>query len=502
MSFFIILFLIIILLIFSADRIRAIYLSWFINGPIALPVIGNGMLALNKTPEENFQLVLYLDKHYGKLYRAWAGSQLMIVMSHPKYTETILSSSKHITKSCEYNMLSHWMKEGLLLSKGKKWLQRRKILTPAFHFSILEEYVDCFDTQSSILVNKLKNYEPNEKIEFHPLITLCALDVICETTMGTSLNAQSGDSAYATAVKDIANSMVTRFFNVLLRLDVIWGLSPQHRMQRNILKVLHQFTENVIKERRSKLDGLVNNNSVESINDVGIKQKKAFIDILLNSTIDGKPLSDIDIREEVDTFMFEGHDTTTSCLLFSLYNIAKKPEVQQKCFDEIRDIFGNDKTRPTEMKDLNDLHYLELVIKETLRLYPSVPLIGRHITEEVELYDGTIIPKDADVIINLFSMGRDSTLYSNPDDFQPERFELDVEKLSHFSYTPFSAGPRNCIGQKFAVLEMKSVIAKILRNFEIRLADDTLNAPLILSAELVLIAKNPLNFHIQPRNYG
>lgn len=125
-------------------------------------------------------------------------------------------------------MLSHWLKEGLLLStgmltnfnilinfifvsfllnpfykkKGKKWQQRRKILTPAFHFSILEEYVDCFDTQSSILVNKLKNYKPDEKIEFYPLITLCALDIICETTMGTSLNAQSGESAYAKAVRE------------------------------------------------------------------------------------------------------------------------------------------------------------------------------------------------------------------------------------------------------------------------------------------------------------
>lgn len=99
--------------------------------------------------------------------------------------------------------------------------------------------------------------------------------------------------------------MVNRFFNVYLRFDIIWQLSEQSRIQREILKVLHQFTENVIKERRLKLNGMVNNNSIESVNDIGIKQKRAFIDILLNSTIDGKPLSDTDIREEVDTFMFE-----------------------------------------------------------------------------------------------------------------------------------------------------------------------------------------------------
>lgn len=100
-------------------------------------------------------------------------------------------------------------------------------------------------------------------------------------------------------------------------------------------------------------------------------------------------------------------------------------------------------------------------------------------------------------------MGRDGGLYSNPNEFQPERFDMDgtEAKSSHFAFTPFSAGPRNCIGQKFAVLEMKSTISKILRNFEISLANDTLNAPLVLSAELILISKNPLHFHIQQRIY-
>lgn len=198
--------------------------------------------------------------------------------------------------------------------------------------------------------------------------------------------------------------MIDRFFNVYLRVNFIWELSQKSRTQRAILKVLHQFTESVIKERRLKLNSLVNNNSIESINDIGIKQKKAFIDILLNSTINGQPLSDEDIREEVDTFMFEvfrfiiyiirilllsvfkqGHDTTTSAILFTLYNIAKYPEVQRKCFDEIKEVFGNDKTIRTQTKDLNNLQYLELVIKETLRLFPTVPLLGRHITEEVRL---------------------------------------------------------------------------------------------------------------------
>lgn len=119
----------------------------------------------------------------------------------------------------------------------------------------------------------------------------------------------------------VANSMVNRFFNVCLRFNLIWELSGQSRMQRAILKVLHQFTENVIKERRLKLNGMVNNNSIESINDIGIKQKRAFIDILLSSTIDGQPLSDKDIREEVDTFMFEVFDLCACAMSAHFANV-------------------------------------------------------------------------------------------------------------------------------------------------------------------------------------
>lgn len=100
-------------------------------------------------------------------------------------------------------------------------------------------------------------------------------------------------------------------------------------------------------------------------------------------------------------------------------------------------------------------------------------------------------------------MGRDPKLYENPNDFQPERFERDDPdgKSNHFQYTPFSAGPRNCIGQKFAMLEMKATVSKLLRNFEFRLSENTLNTPLVLSAELILISKDPLYFNIRPRSY-
>lgn len=111
----------------------------------------------------------------------------------------------------------------------------------------------------------------------------------------------------------------------------------------------------------------------------------AFLDVLLQSTIDGKPLTNDDIREEVDTFMFAGHDTTTSGISHTLYLLARHSQVQQKVFEEILQVIGNDKDKLITMRELQDLKYLDLVIKESLRMYPPVPIIGRITEHEIEL---------------------------------------------------------------------------------------------------------------------
>lgn len=116
----------------------------------------------------------------------------------------------------------------------------------------------------------------------------------------------------------------------------------------------------------------------------------AFLDILLHSSIEGRPLSNLDIREEVDTFMFEGHDTTSSAIAFCLYELAKNPHVQQKAYEEVTNIFGKDYKTPASIKILNDLNYLEMVIKETLRIHQSVPGFGRRLNEDVQVGEKSI----------------------------------------------------------------------------------------------------------------
>lgn len=285
--------------------------------------------------------------------------------------------------------------------------------------------------------------------------------------------------------------MITKRHIILpLRNDFIFKITGFHAKQKKLLETLHGFTDKVIIGRREELiksnDNNVTNNNTTN--------KSSLIDILLKSSIDGKPLSNLDIREEVDTFMFAGHDTVSSAISFTLYNLAKHAEVQRKVFEELRQVFGDDKRRPHTFNNLNELRYMELVIKETLRMLPPVPFIGRKLKRDVvvskcsfglrshrsrdnkskfnfhncSISDGKLLPSGANVVIAPLLMGTNSSIWKDPRSFIPERFELDnLSTLSPFSFMAFSAGQRNCIGQKYALLEMKSLISKVLMNFEI-----------------------------------
>lgn len=148
------------------------------------------------------QTVRDYQKIYGSIYRLCAVKRVAFMVSDPKICEIILSNpTKNLSKSRLYSMLSPWLGEGLLLSSGAKWFTRRKIITPAFHFSILKQFIDIFDSQSRILVERLSEHCTGNIVNIHPFITLMALDVMCEAAMGTKINAQTNpNNEYVKAV--------------------------------------------------------------------------------------------------------------------------------------------------------------------------------------------------------------------------------------------------------------------------------------------------------------
>ncbi|VEN55078.1 unnamed protein product [Callosobruchus maculatus] len=212
-----------------------------------------------------------------------------------------------------------------------------------------------------------------------------------ESAMGVSVNAQEvEDSEYVKNVKLLCRIVTGRATTFYERPDLLYWLSPNYCREKKAVKQIHNFTYSVIDSRIKTLQ-----NSTNVQNDTEGKAVP-FLDMLLKSTVDGRPLTREEIREEVDTFMFEGHDTTGSAISFALYLLASHQDVQDHALEEQKTIFCENVHRPSTYNDLQQMKYLECVIKETLRLYPSVPLYGRN-TDQPVVYKGNVIPEDIDM---------------------------------------------------------------------------------------------------------
>ncbi|XP_052751007.1 cytochrome P450 4C1-like [Galleria mellonella] len=431
-------------------------------------LIGNA-LEIFISPDKLFDLRAAVAKQFKGIFRFYSYPYKSIIIYNPEDAEIILSGMKFSEKSRIYEIIKPWLADGLLLSSGAKWQQRRKILTPAFHFDILRQFHITMEENSKQLTETLeKNIE--ETINIKPVITDYTLNTICETAMGTKLSEETSAAGktYKNAVLELGKTFAERFIKVYLFFEFIFSLSSLKTKQQKTIQIVQKFTEEVINKRKEYIDqnGSVINPTEPYGDGVYKKRKKAaFLDLLLAAENEGQ-IDRSGIQEEVDTFMFEGHDTTASGITFLLLMLANHQDIQEKVYQEMKSIFG-DSTRPATTDDLAQMKYLELCIKETLRLYPPVHLVARKLKEPVKLSNYNI-PAGTECLIFIFDLHRREDLYKNALTFDPDRFLPENSVDRHpYAYIPFSAGPRNCIGKKFAIMEMKSATSAIIRRFKL-----------------------------------
>nr|AUB85739.1 CYP4V29 [Penaeus japonicus] len=475
-------------------RQQKVWLVEQIPGPKALPLIGNSLYFWD-SPEVLFQQ-LYKVTEFGDVARFWLGPRAYCLLSSATAVKSILSSQKHLHKSWDYSLLHPWLGEGLITSAGKKWHTRRKQLTPAFHFKILEDFLDVFTSQTDTLVKRLRRKADGRPFDVFHYITLCALDIICETAMGRRVDAQNdSESEFAKAVHDLSSLIQFRQFRPWLHPDFVFRLTSHGRKHDHCVKVIHDLARETIDLRRRARRAKERGAQKEAEEEVfGKKTRQAFLDLLLEYSEKDPSITSEDIMEEVNTFMFAGHDTTTAAMNWFLYVMGTHHEIQSRLQEELDAVFqGSD--RQATMADLRELKYLDMCMKESLRIFPSVPSIIREIKEEIQIKNYRI-PAGTSIAIHVYRLHRDPEHFPDPDAFDPDRFlPENCNKRHPYAYVPFSAGPRNCIGQKFAQMEMKVVLSSILRNF--RVESDIPWKDMRVLGELILRPKegNPLRLH-------
>ncbi|XP_061390336.1 cytochrome P450 4d1-like [Musca vetustissima] len=473
-----------------------------IPSPPSTPILGHSLIFNRLQPHEHAEFYLNLVATYGKTFKFLLGPKLFIVLTEPNDVEVILNDIRFIEKSEVYSVLEPWFKEGLMNSPGHKWQKRRKILTQAFHFRILKEFVEIFDQQSRIFVENLwKEYQRqgDDGIDLHKWLDMWALDVLCESSMGVSINAQTkAGCEYLRAVKIMSKITYKRIVDIRYFFNAYFRFTRLYQESKEALSILRKFTEDVIKKRRLEISKHSKPKDQTDDPFENNKPKLVFLDTLLTAQQDGKPLTNEDIHEEVNSIMFGGHDSTSLTLLFLYYNLSRNPQCQKKCYEEILEVMG-DKDGNVSYESLNSLNYMDKCIKETLRIFPAVPLIARQAREECEI-NGKMIPSGATIVIPNLVMGRQEDIFPNALEFKPERFNVDENspKLHPYASIPFSAGPRNCLGYKYAMLEMKTILVKSLRHFEFECLGDKIENIQVIP-ELVLRPRETLRFKIKPR---
>lgn len=177
-------------------------------------------------------------------------------------------------------------------------------------------------------------------------------------------------------------------------------------------------------------------------------------------------------------------------------------DIQEKVFAEQKAIFGDNMQRDCTFADTLEMKYLERVICETLRMYPPVPLIARKTTEDVKLASGPyMVPKGTTIVILQLCVHRRADIFPNPDKFDPDNFLPErAAKRHYYSYIPFSAGPRSCVGRKFAMLKLKVLLSTIIRKYHVQ-ANNT-EKDFNLQADIILKLEGGFNIVLQPRQYA
>ncbi|XP_036698311.1 taurochenodeoxycholic 6 alpha-hydroxylase-like [Balaenoptera musculus] len=433
-------------------------------------------------------LLKRVEKYPSACARWLWGTKALVLVYDPDYMKVVLGRSDPKSHD-SYRLLIPWIGNGLLLLERQTWFQHRRMLTPAFHYDILKPYVGLMADSVRVMLDKWEELVSlDSHLEVLGHVSLMTLETImkCAFSHQGSIQTDRNIQSYIQAIRDLGNLTFSRIRNAFHQNDFIYRLTPEGRWSHRACQLAHQHTDAVIKLRKAHLK------KEGELEKVRSKRHLDFLDILLFARMEnGSSLSDVDLRDEVDTFMFEGHDTTASGISWILYALASHPEHQQRCREEIQSLLGDGASITWD--HLDKMPYTTMCIKEALRLYPPVPGISRDLSKPITFPDGRSLPAGIPLSLSFYGLHHNPKVWPNPEVFDPSRFAPGSARHSH-AFLPFSGGSRNCIGKQFAMNEMKVAVALTLLRFE--LAPDPSRVPVPIP-RVVLKSKNGI--HLQLR---
>ncbi len=393
--------------------------------------------------------VTEMGRNYGDIsYVRMGPLRAYFVNSPPLIREVLVGKHKHFCRpKWMTKPLSKIDGNGLVLSDGPFWLRQRRLAAPAFSTRRFDGYAEV---TVRFTQQMLAGWNGGVTCDMAEEMTHLTLDIIANTLFGVDL----GDRApsLGEAVRTFSESFVQDAGNPFGAPD--WVPTARNRRKRQAIDTVDQLVRGIIRQRRT---------SGEDRGDL-----LSMLLLAVDEEGDGRGMTDEQVRDEAVTLFNAGHDSTAAALAWIWYLVAKHPEVQAQLVEEVdRALAG----RTAAYADLPQLPYVEMVVKEALRLYPPTwILLPREVVEPLEL-GGYTIPRGSWIYTSPWVTQRDPRFFDDPLKFDPGRFAPDrVEKIPPFAYFPFGGGPRVCIGSNFATMEMILIVASVLQKFRVQLA--------------------------------
>jgi cytochrome P450 len=412
----------------------------FPPGPRPRRIVGN-LLEFRK---DQLGYITRLQQQYGKASTFYFGKAPMVMFTTPEAVRYVLvEHAKNFSMREITQGLRLLLGNGLLTTDGEFHQQQRRLVLPAFHRKRVESYRD---TMIDYTERMLEYWQAGQQTDIAVEMQRLTLRIVAKALFNVDLTHES--HALGAAFDDVREYPNRRRYSFrALRINLPFTAYGKFVRAKALLD---KTVYDIIAQRRE---------TGEDMGDV--------VSMLLAARDeDGSALSDVQVRDQLMTFLAAGHETTANALTWSLYLLSQNPEERDKLLAELHSVLNG---RSPTVEDLARLPYLEMVVKESMRLFPPAWLLGRCAVKDYDL-EGYHLPAGSFVVLSPWVIHHMAEYFAEPERFWPERFDPEKgEKQPPFAYFPFGAGSRMCIGATFAMMEARLLLATMLQRFSPRL---------------------------------
>ncbi len=436
-------------------------------GPKPRPVVGN-LLEFRK---DQLGFATSLQQQYGKVFTFYFGKSPMVMFTTAEAVRYILvENAKNFTIREVTQGLRLLLGDGLLTTDGEFHHRQRRLMLPAFHRKRVESYRDAMIDYTERM---LENWQTGQQVDIAVEMQRLTLRIVAKALFDVDLTHES--HALGSAF-DNAREYPNRRRYSLSALRINLPVTAYGKFVR-AKALLDETVYNIIE--RGRLSG---------------EDRGDIVSMLLaaRDEEDGSALSDVQVHDELMTLLAAGHETTANALTWTFYLLSQNPAERDKLLAELHNVLNG---RSPTVEDLTRLPYLEMVVKESMRLFPPAWIVGRRAIEDYEL-EGYHLPAGSFVLLSQWVIHHKAEYFVEPERFWPERFyPSEGEKYPSFAYFPFGAGSRMCIGSTFAMMEARLLLAAILQRFSPKLVP---GHPVVPRPMVTLRARHGMRMVLEP----